>query len=48
MAKGQKRSNRETKKLKSTEKKPVGPKYQRPPELGKIAKLGDPRPSQKK
>jgi hypothetical protein len=48
MAKGQKRSGKEPRKLKSAEKKPAGPKYLRPPELIQAAKPGAPRLGQKK
>jgi hypothetical protein len=48
MAKGQKRSGKEPRKLKSAEKKPAGPKYLRPPELVQQAKLGASRPGPKK
>ncbi len=48
MAKGQKRSNKEQRKLKTADKKPTGPKYLRPPELVQTAKLGAPRPGPKK
>ena len=47
MAKGQKRSGKEPRKLKSAEKKPTGPKYLRPPELVQAGKLGAQRPGQK-
>ena len=47
MAKGQQRSSKEPRKLKSGEKK-QGPKYLRAPELVQIGKLGAQRPGQKK
>ena len=39
MAKGQKRSNKEQRKLKSKDSKKPGPKYLRPAELVQTAKL---------
>jgi len=47
MAKGQKRSTKEPRKLKSAEKKPAGPKYLRPADLLQPAKLGPQRPGRK-
>ena len=46
MAKGQKRSTKEPRKEKSSEKK-QGPKYLRPAELVQSGKLGAQRPGQK-
>jgi len=48
MAKGQKRSSKEPRKLKSAEKKQAGPKYLRPPELVQAAKPGVTRLGPKK
>ena len=47
MAKGQKRTTKEPRKLKSPDKKLAGPKYLRPAELVSSGKLGPQRPGQK-
>jgi hypothetical protein len=47
MAKGQKRSSKEIRKPKSTDKK-TGPKYMAPAELGRLGKSTGPRPNDKK
>jgi hypothetical protein len=47
MAKGQKRSNKEIRKPKATEKN-AGPKYAAPTEPGRFAKSASQRPSGKK
>lgn len=48
MAKGQKRSSKEPRKLKADDKKQAGPKYLRPAELVQVGKLtGGKRPGQK-
>lgn len=43
MAKGQQRTNKQTKKPKSVEKKPAGPKYLRGSEMGQSLPLGEHR-----
>ena len=48
MAKGQKRSNKEQRKLKSKEPKPAGPKYLRPAELVHAAKPATSGPGAKR
>lgn len=48
MAKGQKRSSKEPRKLKAADKKPEGPKYLRPADIGQGMKPLTARLGQKK
>jgi hypothetical protein len=48
MAKGQKRSSKEPRKQKGTDKKLAGPKYLRPPELAQSLTLGARRQEKKR